>query len=160
MFSAFECTEWPEDLAPEIRLSTGITFRISFVRIMPVVLGFQWKLKRQQEKEREVEERERDREREKESWREREMAEKRWRRRETEITGLISRSGCLAMDVDTRHLLERAATAGYQSPGWSRSWPSIQGEFSQKSGWNGTDQKTSNTVHKLPCLLWTYYCEQ
>jgi len=38
-----------------------------------------------------------------------------------EIAGLISRSGCLAMDVDTRHLLERAATAGYQSSGSSRS---------------------------------------
>lgn len=69
--------------------------------------------------------------REKEGQREREMTEKgakngeegreRERKRETEITGLISRSGCLAMDVDTRHLLERAATAGYQSLGSSRS---------------------------------------
>lgn len=56
----------------------------------------------------------------KEKWR-RKGREERERERETEITGLISRSGCLAMDVDTRHLLERAATAGYQSPGWSRS---------------------------------------
>lgn len=38
-----------------------------------------------------------------------------------EIAGLISRLGCLAMDVDTRHLLERAATAGYQSSGSPRS---------------------------------------
>lgn len=49
------------------------------------------------------------------------MKKGRKRRGEREIAGLISRLGCLAMDVDTRHLLERAATAGYQSSGSPRS---------------------------------------
>ena len=102
-------------------------------------------------------ERERRRERERERGKKSKVKEKRRRkgrrRRETEITGLISRSGCLAMDVDTRYLLERAATAGYQSPGWrDRDLPS-GASFLKKVVRDGTGQKTSNTAYKLNASL-------
>lgn len=111
-------------LTPEMRFSTSAR---NLLGTDNGVRGFQWKLKSKRRKrgregrKKKLTKQEKERERGRNEEREKDEAS-------GEIAGLISRSGCLAMDVDTRHLLERAATAGYQSSGSSRSWPSIQRE--------------------------------